>query len=331
MTRENELKQWIEGIYPGVADTLTVASADASFRSYYRITLPDQSTRVVMDAPPALEDSRPFVDIASRLHKAGVHAPVVEHADLSLGFMVLSDLGNIHYQDVLSLETARPLYEDAFAALIRMQAIDPVGLPAFDEAHMRKEMDIFDEWYVGVHLKATLNEQQTKWLAEVKAALVDNLAHQTQVFMHRDYHCRNLMYSTTDNPAVIDFQGAMRGPVSYDLASLLKDAYISWEEEQVLDWAIRYWSAARKAGVGVPDDFDHFYRDFEWAGVQRHLKIVGLFARLNHRDGKARYLDDLPLILTYLTKTCRRYRPLAPVARIIDDLQGQQAQVGYTF
>ncbi|MCB6183442.1 phosphotransferase [Leeia sp. TBRC 13508] len=330
LQREAALKTWIDQYYPESSQTLAPASADASFRSYYRIQTPNGS-KIVMDAPPALENSTPFVEIGRQLAASDVLVPHIEQVDLAQGFMLLSDLGNTHYQDILSSESARVLYEDAWNALIKMQKLDASQLPKFSPSHMAMEMDLFDEWFVGVHLKATLTVRHRQWLKEVKLALINNLSNQPQVFMHRDFHCRNLMFAANNNPAVIDFQGAMEGPISYDLASLLKDAYIDWSEEELLDWTIRYWASARKAGLPLSSDFDSFYQDFEWAGVQRHLKVVGIFARLAHRDNKPNYLNDLPRVLNYLEKTTRRYRALAPIAKILDDLQDKSVQVGYTF
>lgn len=331
-TRELALKNWLQHCLPGETFDWAPASSDASFRRYFRLTLNDGRRFIAMDAPPELEDSRPFVQVADLLQQAGVRVPLRHQLDLAQGFMLLEDFGSTHYQDVLTPEQAPALYRMAMDSLVRMQQqVSPRGLPPFDAAMMLREMAIFDEWYLGQHLQATLDARWQERLQACKQALVDNLAAQSQVFMHRDYHCRNLMLLADGSLGIIDFQGAMQGPVGYDLASLLKDAYIDWPEEAVLDWVVRYWSAARKAGVPVPDDIDTFYRDVEWAGVQRHLKVVGLFARLHHRDGKSAYLQDLPRVLDYLGRACRRYVALTPVARLLDELQGKQAQVGYTF
>ncbi len=331
MSRHNALESWLADTLGHRDFSLAPASADASFRSYFRVALPDGGSRIAMDAPPDLEDSAPFVRIAGLLAQAGVHAPTIFAADLKQGFLLLEDLGSTHYQDVLDDATCRPLYVDALDALVRMQRIDSLeGLPVFDAAFLRREMDLFDEWYIGRHLNATLTDAEKTGLAQVKDALIAAMLGQPQGFMHRDYHCRNLMQADP-NPGVIDFQGAVVGPLAYDVASLLKDCYVVWPEETVLDLAIRYWEKARKADVPVAADIDTFYRDLEFCGVQRHLKVLGLFARLNHRDNKPQYLDDLPTVFDYVLRAARRYRDLAPLAKLLMRLSDQAPQVGYTF
>jgi len=209
-------------------------------------------------------------------------------------------------------------------------ASKPGVLPEYDRALLARELDLFPEWYVARHLNAELTRAQREILHGVfERVLASNLA-QPRVFVHRDYHSRNLMVSDP-NPGVLDFQDAVYGPITYDLASLYKDAYIRWDEERVLDWTIRYWEAARKVRLPVSPDFYEFYRDFEWMGVQRHIKVLGIFARLYHRDGKDGYLKDMPLVMDYLRRACERYTELAPMARLLDELENRQAQVGYTF
>jgi aminoglycoside/choline kinase family phosphotransferase len=251
--------------------------------------------------------------------------------DLQQGFLLLTDLGSSTYLSVLNESNAHELYLDANAALVKIQlASKPGVLPAYDRALLTRELNLFPEWYVSRHLNAELTREQQETLHGVfERVLANNLA-QPQVYVHRDYHSRNLMVSDP-NPGVLDFQDAVFGPITYDLASLYKDAYIRWDEERVLDWAIRYWEAARKACLPVSLDFYEFYRDFEWMGVQRHIKVLGIFARLYHRDGKDGYLKDMPLVMDYLRKACERYTELAPMARLLDELENRQAQVGYTF
>jgi N-acetylmuramate 1-kinase len=326
--RLSALSHWLASTLDTPAFTLAPASADASFRRYFRATLasdhalaPGRRTLIVMDAPPPMEDCRPFVRVAALLQDAGVHAPAVLAQDLAQGFLLLTDLGTTTYLAALDAATARPLYLDAIDALIRFQAASREGvLPAYDEALLRRELDLFPEWYVGRHLGLTLDDAQRAVLEKVfRTVLANNLA-QPRVYVHRDYHSRNLMVSTP-NPGVLDFQDAVYGPVTYDLVSLLRDAYIEWDEERQLDLAIRYWERARAAAVAVQNDFGVFWRDFEWMGVQRQLKVLGIFARLAHRDGKTGYLQDMPLVLRYLRGACARYRDLAPLRVLLEALE----------
>jgi len=285
-----------------------------------------------MDAPPPQEDCRPFVDIARLLRAAGVNAPEVFAQDLDRGFLLLSDLGNQTYLSALDAASAPRLYADANAALIRMQAAAPVAtLPCYDRALLQRELDLYPDWYVGRHKSLALSDAaRTAWRAGCDVVLANNLA-QPVVFVHRDYHSRNLMIVDGANPGVLDFQDAVAGPITYDLVSLYKDAYIQWDESFVLDQVARYWSDAKRAGLPVDTDFAAFYRDFEWMGVQRQLKVLGIFARLFHRDGKAAYLDDMPRVLAGVTAACARYRELAPLARVVDEVEPVVANTGYTF
>jgi aminoglycoside/choline kinase family phosphotransferase len=335
--RLSALALWLEATLGTTAFVLAPASADASFRRYFRATLaaghalaPGTRTLIVMDAPPPMEDCRPFVHVAGLLQAAGVHAPVVLAQDLARGFLLLSDLGSTTYLAALDAATARPLYVDAIDALIRFQvASRPGELPEYDEALLRRELELFPDWYVARHLGRTLDDVQRDALERVfRAVLANNLA-QPRVYVHRDYHSRNLMVSTP-NPGVLDFQDAVFGPVTYDLVSLLRDAYIEWEEERQLDLAIRYWERARAAGVPVHADFGEFWRDFEWMGVQRQLKVLGIFARLAHRDGKTGYVQDMPLVMRYLRGACARYRELGPLRALLDALEDRAPLVSAT-
>ncbi|KAB2841851.1 MAG: phosphotransferase [Burkholderiales bacterium] len=315
----------------GHADyALTPASADASFRRYFRASYAGGSA-IAMDAPPAREDCRPFVKVAGLLREAGVHAPQVLAQDLQQGFLLLTDLGNTTYLQVLNEDNADRLFADALGALLAWQrASRPEMLPAYDEALLRRELALFPEWYLGHHLGLTLDVGQQATLERLFALILENNLAQARVFVHRDFMPRNLMVCEP-NPGVIDFQDAVFGPISYDLASLFRDAFISWDEARVLDWCIRYWEQARAAGLPVPADFAAFYRDLEWMGLQRHLKVLGIFARLKHRDGKANYLADAPRFLGYVRHTATRYRELAPLARLLDDIEGRVPQKIYTF
>lgn len=339
MPRTVLLRDWLTRHFspqhPDQQFSLAPASADASFRRYFRVTLPDDSTRIVMDAPPEHEDCRPFVKVAALLRDAGVHVPEVHAQDLAQGFLLLSDLGNTTYLDLLNVDTAPALYRDANAALVAIQrASRPGVLPDYDRALLSRELDLFPDWYVARHLGVALDEDQQASLRAVFAKILDNNLAQPQVFVHRDYHSRNLMVSGPDypaNPGIIDFQDAVYGPITYDLASLYRDAYIRWEEAQELDFVIRYWEMARAAGLPVHDDFDAFYRDYEWMGAQRQIKVLGIFARLSQRDGKHGYLNDMPTVAAYLRRTCARYGELAPLARLLDQLEKQPVNTGYTF
>ena len=331
--RQQQLTAWLQSQFPDASFELAPASADASFRRYFRATFSDR-TLIVMDAPPQHEDCRPFIHVARLFGAAGVHVPQVLAQDLEQGFLLLSDLGNTTYLQALSggnANNARTLYGAATDALIAIQLASRENeLPPYDEPLLMREMRMFPEWYITKHLQTTLDEKQNATLENVFQRIVQNNLAQPRVYVHRDYHSRNLMASNP-LPGVLDFQDAVYGPITYDLASLLKDAYVSWEEERVIDWCVRYWERARKAGLPVPKDFPAFYRDFEWMGVQRHLKVAGIFARLYHRDGKERYLADLPLVLEYLQRACARYRELGPLAGVLDRLHERGLTTGYTF
>ncbi|MBI4986461.1 MAG: phosphotransferase [Rhodocyclales bacterium] len=331
MERQRKIEDWLGGLYPGRSFNLTPASADASFRRYFRAGFDDGTSRVVMDAPPQREDCRPWLHVQRLFHDAGVHVPEVLATDLAQGFQLLSDLGAATYLAAFNADNTVGLYRDAVDALIRIQlASRPQQLPPYDRALLQRELDLFPDWYVAQHLKLTLTDTQRTTLATAfEKILAVNLA-EPQVYVHRDYHSRNLMV-TAPNPGIIDFQDAVYGPLSYDLVSLFKDAYVEWPEELVLDWIVRYWEKARQAGLPVRADFADFYRDYEWMGVQRHIKVLGIFARLCHRDGKDGYLKDMPLVAKHLRAACERYRDLGPLLKLLDELDGRQAQVGYTF
>lgn len=328
--RLRELCDWVRRVAPAERCTIEPASADASFRRYFRITL-DGRTRIVMDAPPPQEDCRPFVHVARLLTAAGVHAPEVLAGDLERGFLLLTDLGTRTYLDVLDAGNAAALFGDAIAALVKWQlATRPGELPPYDEGLLRRELALFPDWYIARHLRRTLTPAQQDALQAMFTLIVRSNLAQPTVFVHRDYMPRNLMLSDP-NPGVLDFQDAVIGPVSYDIASLMRDAFLSWEEEQVIDWTARYWERARQAGLPVPADFAEFYRDFEWMGLQRHLKVLGIFARIHYRDGKPRYLADTPRFLGYVRKVAGRYAALKPLLRLMDELEPRSAGIAYTF
>lgn len=329
-TRQQQLKKWLTTVLEQTPYHLTPASADASFRRYFRVHLADK-TLIAMDAPPPQEDCTPFVRIATLFDDAGLNVPKVLAQDLTQGFLLLSDLGDATYLSQLNAHTAPALYHDACQALIKLQrASRPNVLPNYDATMLTREMQLFPDWYIARHLKTSLNEAQQTVLQNTFSLLNANILAQGQVYVHRDYHSRNLMLCH-DNPGILDFQDAVYGAISYDLVSLLKDAYVVWEEEQVIDWTVRYWQEAKNAELPVPADFAEFYRDFEYMGAQRHIKILGIFARLYYRDGKEAYLKDMPLVMTYLRKVCARYMELKPLLRLLDSLEGIESQVGTTF
>ena len=329
--RKEQLRRWIEAWLKRAPLSLEPASADASFRRYFRVDCGDRML-IAMDAPPAHEDCRPFVKVARLMAEAGLNVPQVIAEDLENGFLLLSDLGNSGYLQALNAESAPRLFADATDALIRWQlASRPGVLPPYDEALLRRELELFPEWYLQRHRGVTLTTAQRRTLDAVFDAVIQSNLAQPQVYVHRDYMPRNLMVCTP-NPGVLDFQDAVFGPITYDVVSLFKDAFISWDEEQVLDWTVRYWEKAKRAGLPVDADFGAFYRDFEWMGLQRHLKVLGIFARLNYRDGKGAYLEDTPRFIAYVRAVAVRYSALAPLLALLDDVEGKAgASVGYTF
>jgi hypothetical protein len=331
------LQSWLATRVGGRAFTLAPASADASFRRYFRASFEDGGDSLVaMDAPPDKEDCRPFLHVARLFHAAGAHVPAVIGENPAEGFLLLEDLGRTTYLDRLDAggareEAAAELYAAAIDTLVAIQsATRPGQLPPYDEALLRRELGLFPDWYLARHLAVVPADKDARLLADAFDRIVANNLAQPQVYVHRDYHSRNLMVCKP-LPGVIDFQDAVHGPITYDLVSLLKDAYVRWDEARVIDWCVRYWEKARKAGLPVQGDFADFYRDFEWMGVQRHLKVAGIFARLAHRDGKERYLSDIPLVLDYLQRACARYRELGPLADLLDRLHQRAPQTGYTF
>ena len=315
-----------------IISSLRPASSDASFRRYFRVDAADGGSFIVMDAPPPQENVQPFIDVANLFAATSVTVPTILAQDVAQGFLLLTDLGGTTYLSVLNNDTANKLYLDAIDALVLLQSQSKPGvLPDYDRALLHRELMLFPDWYLSKHLGATLTDTQTAELNKVFDILLANNLAQPQVYVHRDYHSRNLMVLERGNPGILDFQDAVYGPLTYDLVSLLRDAYVEWDEEMVLDWAIRYWERARRAGLPVNPDIDAFYRDFEFMGLQRHLKVLGIFARLCHRDGKDAYLKDLPLVMAYTRKTAHRYIELKPLIRLLDAFEDKTPQVGYTF
>ncbi len=332
--RHHAFDSWLHGVAAThCLDTATLrsASSDASFRRYFRIDSVNGSSFIVMDAPPPQEDVRPFISVAALLHSAGLNAPQVLAQDVMHGFLLLTDLGSQLYLSALNeavangrLPVADALMRDAIRALIQWQTrADASTLPPYDDALLRRELDLFPDWCVTRECSVTWTSEELQTWRTSCDLLVQSALAQPTVAVHRDYMPRNLMVCAGD-PGILDFQDAVRGPISYDVASLLRDAFISWDEEQEIDWAVRYWQAARQAGLPMPDDFGEFWRELEWMGLQRHLKVLGIFCRLKHRDAKPGYSQDLPRFFAYAHKVSARYNALRPLSRLLEPLMGAQ-------
>ncbi|MCM2342912.1 phosphotransferase [Rhodoferax sp.] len=338
-TRAGQFARWLtaaavqHGLQP---DSLCLASADASFRRYFRIDAQDGS-RIIMDAPPDKENSAPFVKVAALMHAAGVHAPQVLAWDEPLGFMLLTDLGTQTMMQVINREQPQanlPLYLQAVDALIAWQlSSQPDVLPPYDEALLRRELALFPDWYISRHKGVVMDDAMRQTLDKSFEEIIRHNLRWPSVFVHRDFMPRNLMagQAPTDPLGVLDFQDAVYGPITYDIASLMRDAFLSWDEDFCLDVTIRYWEKARQAGLPVGDDFGEFYRGVEWMGLQRHLKVAGIFARLTLRDGKPQYLADTPRFITYIRATCARYRELKPLLRLVEKVEGIEEPAVFGF
>lgn len=334
MQRQTELKKWLETVYSDQPFELSFAAADADFRRYFRATFSDGHTVVCMDAPPDKMSVAPYLKVQKLFHM--VNVPQVLHVDETQGFMVLNDLGSTTFLTAMTQEkneaAHKALLLEAVGELIELQLASRSGvLPEYDREVMLREINLFPEWFVAKELGRELNFKQRRLWQQTVDTLLPPLLAQPKVYVHRDYIVRNLMLQE-GRPGVLDFQDALYGPISYDLVSLLRDAFIGWDEEFVLDLVIRYWEQARAAGLPVPPEFDEFYRWFEWMGVQRHLKVAGIFARLYHRDGKDKYRPEIPRFLNYLRRVSRRYQDLAPLYALLVDLVGdEELETGYTF
>ena len=336
--RLEQLSAWLGTLNLVQVETKRPASSDASFRRYFRLDVVPElreklgNTLIAMDAPPERENVPAFIHVQGLLLEAGVTVPAIVAQDVASGFLLLSDLGTTTYLQRLDVDNAPFMYSDAVDALVQFQLHSkPDVLPDYDRAFVERELNLFPEWFVGKHLGIEMTQEQSAQLNGVFEAIIGNVLAQPQVFMHRDFHSRNLMFLDQGNPGVLDFQDAVFGPVTYDLGSLLRDAYIQWDEEVVLDWVVRYWQRAKQVGLPVNPDIDAFYRDFEFMALQRHLKILGIFCRLNYRDGKSIYMGDLPTVTDYVRKTANRYTVLKPLVRLLDTFEDKAPQVGYTF
>jgi aminoglycoside/choline kinase family phosphotransferase len=337
--------------------SLVLASADASFRRYLRIQTQDGGSRIIMDAPPDKENCQPFVHVARLMADAGLNAPEVLAWDEAHGFMLLTDLGGqtllqhmatqgVGVGELYPQEAGErflPLMKPVITELVKwQQASRPGLLPAYDDALLSRELALFPEWYLaqhkGIDLNAPEHAAKKQVLDDAFTRIKQQVLKAPSVFVHRDFMLRNLMLNAGGAPGVLDFQDAVYGPITYDIASLMRDAFVSWEEEFVMDVTIRYWSAAKKVGLiengpwgDWADDFGAFYANVEWMGLQRHLKVAGIFARLTLRDGKPQYLADAPRFINYIRHTCNRYGVLKPLMRLIDEIEDIQVESGYQF
>ena len=342
--RQSQFDAWLASLEPHFQlhrTSLRSASADASFRRYLRIDSAAGSL-VIMDAPPDKEDSKPFVKVARLMQAAGLRVPEVLAWDKAHGFLLLTDLGSHTMMQVIDPSAAPPLdlYIHAVDALVQWQlASQPGVLPPYDDALLRRELGLFPQWYVAQHRNITLDAAQRATLDTAFDCIVQNNLRWPSVYVHRDFMPRNLMAPTLAARAalpvsplgVLDFQDAVYGPITYDIASLVRDAFLSWEEDFCLDVTIRYWEKARKVGLPVGDDFGEFYRGVEWMGLQRHLKVAGIFARLTLRDGKPQYLADTPRFIQYIRATCARYRELKPLLRLVEQIDGIAVPNAFAF
>ena len=347
--REAQFAAWLQAVaatHGLVPASLRAASADAGFRRYLRIDDQAGNTRIVMDAPPDKEDCALFVRTQTLLQRVGLHVPQILEWNEAQGFMLLNDLGSQTVLEKLLAEQQTPeqaqaWYRQAVDILVDWQKASQEGvLPPYDEAVLRRELQLFPDWYIAQYRQVTLTDKQQAVLSNAFDAIVAQNLSVPRVFVHRDFMMRNLMvpYQPQDALGVLDFQDALYGPITYDIASLLRDAFISWDEEFVIDITINYWEKARKAGLlgansatGFGDDFGDFYRAVEWMGIQRHLKVAGIFARLTLRDGKPKYLADTPRFIHYIRSTASRYRELKPLMRLVDEIEGIQEQGGWMF
>lgn len=317
--RFRQIEGWLQNTLGTEHFGLQPASADASFRRYLRVTV-EERTYIVMDAPPSKEDCRPFIDLSNRLSRAGLNVPRILQTDVQRGFLLLTDLGEDLYLDCLEDANADRLYGDAIEALLTMQLrAEREGLPAYDATLLYGEMELFRDWLLKTHLRVSLPRKQHAALDRMLSVLVDSALAQSPTFVHRDYHSRNLIWSKDNNPGILDFQGAVVGPITYDLVSLLRDCYIKWPEQRVEKWSMEYFSKARSAGLMPQVDDKQFTYWFDLMGIQRHLKASGIFTRLYHRDGKPGYLKDIPRTLNYITEVSGRYTALEGLCEFLTE------------
>ena len=317
--RKQIIRNWIGTLYPDQEYSLDLASSDASFRRYFRLLIANSSL-IIMDAPPENEEITTFCRLDRRFRKLGINVPEILHTEYGLGLVLMSDLGSEHYLDHLDEHTADRLYGDALASLVILQTgtfDDPDFLPPYSAELLYGEMDLFRQWYLTTHLGLEITDEENKIMDQAWQLLIDSALQQPQLWVHRDFHSRNLMITDINNPGVIDFQDAVTGPITYDLVSLLKDCYIEWPIERVEDWVLAYHDLALQSGLLEQKDEQQFLRWFHRMGIQRHLKVAGIFARLSHRDGKDRYLNDIPLTLRYLLSALKNDKDLKDLYNLV--------------
>ena len=313
-----QLHTWVHQQWPEAR--IEVASADASFRRYFRV-FNEGKTSIAMDAPPEKEDCTPFLDVTQRLLDAGVHAPEIIRQDLEQGFLLLEDFGSIPYLDQLNTDSADSLYGDAISALLQIQQANPTNLPEYNHDFLMLEMQYMPEWFLQTHLNIQPSTEQQDTINQCLNDIATKVVEQPQVFVHRDYHSRNLMITDNDNPGVIDYQDAMLGPITYDLVSLLRDCYIQWPNDKVETWVLAFKTQLEQQGQLVDISDAEFIEWFDYMGLQRHIKVLGIFARLNHRDGKSNYLNDLPLTLEYTMQVAKKYSVTKPLFDLFNEWQ----------
>ncbi len=314
LNRDAQLEHWLKTHLNLPADAIAPASADASFRRYFRLTNSGISY-ILMDAPPDKEDCRPFVAIARQLRAHNIHVPDIVHTDFDHGFLLLSDLGDRQFLQVVNEDNSDTLYKLAIDSLLAIQQVEASELPIYSEQLLRDELALFTDWFLNVECRLTLSSEALQSWKLLCDQLVKRALNQPKVFVHRDYHSRNLMFDASDTLGILDFQDAVKGPATYDLVSLLKDCYIRWPEKQVHAWASYYFERSK-----LHNNFEQFITDMDWMGLQRHLKAIGIFARLNHRDNKPNYLLDIPRTLKYIRETCDKYPKLSPLNQLLDTL-----------
>tara|TARA_R110002050_G_scaffold1244_4_gene8601 strand:- start:35100 stop:36092 length:993 start_codon:yes stop_codon:yes gene_type:complete len=319
-TRLNEIHHWLKTVFPSTHYQLEPASNDASFRRYFRVTI-KADTWILMDAPPAQEDTKPFIKVGTFLYDHGIHVPKIYQHDSAAGFLLLSDFGNHPYLNKLNEHSADNLYKAAIDSLINIQRCpsQDIDLPIYNNALLLQEMNLFPAWFLDKHLDIAIPD----FLQTTFNHLISNANEQPQVIVHRDYHSRNLMHTIENSPGIIDFQDAVIGAITYDLVSLLRDCYISWPDDQISHWIQYYLSTAQQKGLLTNVSIAQFTQWFDWMGLQRHIKVLGIFCRLNYRDSKANYMNDLPLTLAYVRKISAKYSEFSELS----DFLQQQPQI----
>ena len=319
--RLSQLHSWLRKTLGTDQYEFGPASSDASFRRYFRVGVKGAETKIVMDAPPSTENCTPFIKVAQMLRNMGLHVPELYAQDLAQGFLLLSDLGESQYLRVINPGNVGRLYGDALSALVALQAHGiSVDLPSYDRALLLRELEIFREWYLGKHICYPLTQDLNNQISKCYEFLVSAALEQPRVIVHRDFHSRNLLFTPKHNPGILDFQDAVIGPITYDVVSLLRDCYIAWPLDQIHDWVRGYHQLCLQSGVLHLDNEPQFFRWFDLMGVQRHLKAAGIFARLNHRDGKPDYLRDVPRTLSYVQSVAQHYPELNAIKTLLDSI-----------